>query len=502
MKHTYQVLSTADAIVAAAVDMETGVRGFLLAGEEQFLDPYKGGQARLYTLLDELQNTVSDNPPQVQRLQTVENTLREWQANVTEPVIEMRRNVRTPLQMMGIVNRVAEARGKTYFDSFRALMAEFKNIESSLLEARNVQNDATILQTERVLLFSIVAAFLIGIIVGFFVVRELLNTLGGEPNEVAQLLGKVADGNLSIDVSRKAPANSLYSSLRNMVEQLKALISDVKLAADTINGEAEKISTLSEESSNASATQVSETTQVATAIEEMSATVREVASSVQTTANASRGANEQALEARTAMTSAVAKMNELNADIDKAAGSIKTVDHNTNEINSIVEVIRGIAEQTNLLALNAAIEAARAGEEGRGFAVVADEVRSLAERTGQSTNEINGMIANLQVVVQEAVSSMNSSQARSQAASESVQNTDLLISSMQEAIENISDMSIQISSSAEEQSIVVEDISKNVSVVNELAIKTSEGSKKTTGLIRELVKLSFSLKSSVDRFTV
>ncbi|MFG1494992.1 methyl-accepting chemotaxis protein [Saccharospirillum sp. HFRX-1] len=502
VKHTYQVLSTADAIMAAAVDMETGMRGFLLAGQEQFLDPYKNGETQLYSLLDELMNTVSDNPPQVERLRKVETTLTEWQANVTEPVIQMRRNVRTPVQMMAVVNRVAEARGKVYFDSVRSLMAEFKQIESDLLAVRDQDNTATMIQTERVLMYSILTAFLIGIGIGLFVIRELLNTLGGEPHEVAQLLGKVAGGNLSIDVSRKAPVNSLYSSLRNMVDQLKVLITDVKSAADTINGEAEKISVISEESSNASSVQVSETTQVATAIEEMSATVREVASSVQTTANASRGANDQALDARSAMTSAVSKMNELNSDIDKAANAIKTVDHNTNEINSIVEVIRGIAEQTNLLALNAAIEAARAGEEGRGFAVVADEVRTLAERTGHSTNEINGMIANLQTVVQEAVQSMSSSQAQSQSVSESVQSTDALISSMQEAIQNISDMSIQISSSAEEQSIVVADISKNVSVVNELAIKTSDGSKKTSSLIRDLVNLSSSLKRSVDRFTV
>lgn len=502
VKHTYKVLATADAIMASAVDMETGMRGFLLAGQEQFLDPYKSGETRLYSLLDELMNTVSDNPPQVARLGEVKTTLTEWQANVTEPVIQMRRNVRTPVQMMGVVNRVAEARGKVYFDAVRSLMAEFKQIESDLLSVREQANEATIIQTERVLMYSILAAFIIGIGIGLFVIRELLNTLGGEPHEVSLLLGEVADGNLSIDVSREAPANSLYTSLKTMVDQLKVLISDVKTVAQTINGEAEKISVISQESADDSSRQVDETAQVATAIEEMSATVKEVAGNVQSTANASRGANDQALEARGAMTSAVSQVNELNADIQKAAASIQTVDQNTNEINTIVEVIRGIAEQTNLLALNAAIEAARAGEEGRGFAVVADEVRTLAERTGHSTSEINDMIVKLQGAVEAAVSAMTSSQAKTQAVSDSVQNTDLLISSMQDAIQNISDMSIQIASSAEEQSLVVEDINKNVSVVNELAVKTSDGSKKASGLIHELVKMSSTLKLSVDRFTV
>ena len=132
----------------------------------------------------------------------------------------------------------------------------------------------------------------------------------------------------------------------------------------------------------------------------------------------------------------------------------------------------------------------------------ADEVRTLAERTGQSTSEINDMIAKLQVAVQEAVSAMTSSQAKSQSVNEGVQSTDTLISSMQSAIQNISDMSTQIASSAEEQSIVVEDINKNVSKVNELAITTSEGSKATSNSIKELVNLSLSLKSSVDKFVL
>ena len=119
VEHTHEVLGDAASIIGSAVDMETGMRGYLLAGEEGFLDPYKGGEEATYAGIAELQKTVNDNPRQVERLAEAEKILRDWQEQVTEPTISLRREIGDADTMNDIANLVGEARGKVFFDKFR-----------------------------------------------------------------------------------------------------------------------------------------------------------------------------------------------------------------------------------------------------------------------------------------------------------------------------------------------------------------------------------------------
>ncbi|MBF0188010.1 MAG: CHASE3 domain-containing protein, partial [Magnetococcales bacterium] len=136
VEHTHVVLAEASAIVGSAVDMETGMRGYLLAGKEGFLDPYKGGEKATYSQISALQQTVSDNPKQMGRLDEVEDTLRAWQSNVTEPVIDLRRQIGDAKTMNDMAKLVGEARGKVFFDKFRGQIKTFIDREASLLVKR------------------------------------------------------------------------------------------------------------------------------------------------------------------------------------------------------------------------------------------------------------------------------------------------------------------------------------------------------------------------------
>lgn len=135
--HTHVALSKGDAIVAAAVDMETGMRGFLLAGEENFLEPYNSGQTRIFEGLADLRATVSDNPGQVARLEEVEQVIREWQDEVVQMQIALRREIGNADTMNDVADLVAEARGKEFFDKFRSQISTFVEREQTLLEQRN-----------------------------------------------------------------------------------------------------------------------------------------------------------------------------------------------------------------------------------------------------------------------------------------------------------------------------------------------------------------------------
>ncbi len=136
VNHTQVVLGDAAAIVGSAVDMETGMRGYLLAGQDGFLDPYRGGEEATYNGIKALQETVNDNPKQVERLAAAEKVLREWQANVTEPTIALRRDIGDAQTMNDMAKLVGEARGKVYFDKFRGQIATFIGREATLLSER------------------------------------------------------------------------------------------------------------------------------------------------------------------------------------------------------------------------------------------------------------------------------------------------------------------------------------------------------------------------------
>ena len=139
--HTYEVIAEAKSILAAAVDMETGMRGFLLAGKEEFLDPYKAGKATFFEERAALKKTVNDNPVQVELLNEIKSNIQEWNANVTEPAIVLRRAVGNGKTMDDVAALVGEARGKQYFDKFRVQITTFVDREASLLGKRRKDGD-------------------------------------------------------------------------------------------------------------------------------------------------------------------------------------------------------------------------------------------------------------------------------------------------------------------------------------------------------------------------
>lgn len=141
VNHTHNVLSKASQLEAAAVDMETGMRGYLLAGREEFLEPYRNGQRSFKSLQKDLSNTVSDNPAQVQLMSEILTTINNWQHNITEPSIALRRSIGDSKSMNDMSTVVKRAEGKTYFDKFRAQMSQFIERERVLLVKRQQQSE-------------------------------------------------------------------------------------------------------------------------------------------------------------------------------------------------------------------------------------------------------------------------------------------------------------------------------------------------------------------------
>ena len=182
-------------------------------------------------------------------------------------------------------------------------------------------------------------------------------------------------------------------------------------------------------------------------------------------------------------------------------GSIRNrLKEQSEQINNVVEVIRSVSDQTNLLALNAAIEAARAGEQGRGFAVVADEVRTLAQRTQESTTEIEAMITAFKGETRDAVKMMDESQGYAEAMLVTAQNSNDNLTEISSSIVDVNGMTLQIASAAEEQAAVVHEINQNLHAVNDLSGKNLNASSQVSEASEEIETISKRVLDEVSYF--
>ena len=288
-------------------------------------------------------------------------------------------------------------------------------------------------------------------------------------NSVAQMLKAIAsgDGDLTqrLDYRKKDELGELVQWFNRFLDKLQPTIAQIKQSITDARGTADQSSEIARQTSEGMQVQFREIDQLATASNEMSATAHEVASSASNAAQAARGADQASQEGISIIERSTKDINALADEVSKAVAEVEALAVNSEQIGSVLEVIRSIAEQTNLLALNAAIEAARAGESGRGFAVVADEVRNLAKRTQDSVEEIRQVIERIQTGTRGVVAVMHSSQAQAQSNARQIHHAVQALGKISQAVTVISDMNLQIASAAEEQSAVAEEVNRNVSTI-------------------------------------
>lgn len=429
--HTHKVVRKAERILAAAIDMETGMRGFMLAGKDEFLEPYNGGKERFYRLINELKVTVSDNPPQVTRLGEVEATITEWQEKITEPAIAFRREVGNTKTMDNVAELIGQALGKKYFDKFRGQIKEFTDIELDLMVVRQQAASDNYNWTVSAIMIIAIFSLLLSVVLSVYL-----------SNSITKPLKKIFGGLKTFSNKELYNVQNLFE---NIIQKLRVQAKDLNSVSNSIG--------------ESSGTLIDNTNNQGTSIEETSASLHQIASLIRNNSSEAGKASERIKEIKDEVTdlhTMFNKIEESNNDLKKLVEVITDIGEKTNIIDDIVF-------QTKLLSFNASVEAERAGEHGRGFAVVAQEVANLAAMSGKSSVEISNIVKSGVRSCEQIVES-NASRVEKAAVS---------MKKVADSIDIVSTASAEIANASDEQS-------KGIEQVNEAMTQIHQSTQSTT----------------------
>lgn len=546
-----RILRKVDNLVSAMVDQETGVRGYLIAGDPAFLEPYKQGQTKLSETADALEAEWSDSPDQLQRLEAFLASASKWKSDIADREIALMANPATQSQARQFEMSGA---GKATMDAMRAGASDIARNSQQRMDAALAAQD-TAVDTS---FTTLAIASALGIVIALVAALTLIIAIARPIRSMTAYMRGLADGDTSRAVEGRDRGDEI-GGMANAVEVFRqAAITNKRLEADAtenrLQAEADRtrIAEEAEEAAqkrlnqattgiaaglkrlssgdlafqideafapdfealrhdlNAAVRQLGETlTQVAQAAgtidngsreisssaddlskrtEQQAASLEETAAALdQITTNVSNSF-KRAEEARHVALEANTSAAESGKVVAHAVAAMQKIEHSSEQVSNIIGVIDEIAFQTNLLALNAGVEAARAGDAGKGFAVVAQEVRELAQRSATAAKEIKELIRNSSVEVQSGV--------------KLVKDTGLALKTIEGHIFTLNQHMDSIAVSAKEQSVGLSEVNTAVNQMDQVTQQNAAMVEETNAAGASLANESSRLRELISRFSL
>ena len=341
-----------------------------------------------------------------------------------------------------------------------------------------------------------------GAIIGIINYALLNVLLISKLKRIAQVSTAISNHDLTFtcEMESKDVIGEIIDSFNKMAETLRGVVGELNSSCQQMKTGVEHICVVANTTNEGVLRQHAETQNVEQSIQTMTHTAQDVSAKAAQAAEAAALAKEEAEKGSRVVSQTVSSIKSLASEVENAASSINRLEAESTNIGGVLDVIQGISEQTNLLALNAAIEAARAGEQGRGFAVVADEVRTLAQRTQESTKEIQTMIENLQSVSRETVEVMEKGQSQASASVEQAGQAGQSLQEITKAVAAITEMNTLINDEAGSQSGIVVEINRNIQNISHIASESKNGSEETASESQNMSNLADKLQQLVSNF--
>jgi len=381
-----------------------------------------------------------------------------------------------------------------------AQAAELQHLSATIYQLQLQGRDRDVHIANLELWLAEAAALLLGLLAAWVMTRLIVPPL----KRTLALARQIAAGDLTgnLDAQRRDELGQMMGAMRDMAGQLRQLIGRIGDGTRQLTSSAAELSTVTAQGSEGAARQRQQTEQVALSMKEMVASAQHVAHNALQASEAAHSAEKLSTDGYRMVSENIQRFEGLALNIERSGLAMARLREHSERIDGVLGVIRDVAGQTNLLALNAAIEAARAGEAGRGFAVVADQVRSLAQRTQQSTREIEDLIATLHSGTEEASCLMQESEAMSLSSVTLARQAGDVLKDIRQSAASILAMNAQIATASAQQTQISEQVSHNLQRVRGIADESADSSLQTASASRELSRLGLDLERLVAHFKI